>query len=26
MPQSGTPVSDQFIDGLKKMVSPPSRA
>jgi len=25
-PQSGTPVSDFFIDGLKKVASPPSRA
>ena len=26
MPTSGSPVSDFFLDGLKKMASPPSRA
>jgi hypothetical protein len=26
MPTSGSPVSDFFIDGLKKVASPPSRA
>ena len=26
LPQSGVPVSDFFIDGLKKVASPPSRA
>jgi len=26
MPQSGNPVSDMFLDGLKKVMTPPSRA
>ena len=26
LPQSGSPVSDFFVDGLKKVASPPSRA
>ena len=26
MPQSGNPVSDAFLDGLKKVMTPPSRA
>ena len=26
LPQSGVPVSDLFIDGLKKIANPPSRA
>ena len=26
LPQSGVPVSDFFIDGLKKVTTPPSRA